>query len=344
MSLLKPRVFYVMALGKLRPEADTMSNLDEINKAKEKLRGFINRTGIIYSYSFSKMIGAQIFLKAENMQKTGSFKIRGAYNRISRLNDEERKYGVIAVSAGNHAQGVALAASVFGIKATVVMPESVPKNKVQATRNYGAEVIMHGNSIEESKKFALENAKKGQTFIHPYDDPMVIAGQGTIGLEMIEDEPQLDTIIVPVGGGGLISGIAIALKSIKPSIRLIGVEIKGYESVRLSINSGKIVEVHGGTTIADGIAINTCGNLPYEIIRKYVDDIVTVSEKETEESICLLLERSKLLTEGAGAIGMAALLSGEIKARAGERIGIVLSGGNIELELLRMMIENHKKM
>jgi len=309
-----------------------MATFEEIKEAREKLAGIVNKTNLIYSSEFTRVSGTEVYFKAENMQRAGTFKIRGAYNKISSLKDEEKKNGIIAVSAGNHAQGVALAASIFGIKSTIVMPETVPRNKITATKSYGAEVIIHGHSIEEAKRFAFERKAKEQTFVHPYDDSMIIAGQGTIGIEMIEELPELETIIVPVGGGGLISGIAIAAKTLKPSIKVIGVEIEGYESVRISINNGKIVQVPGKPTIADGVAINTCGELPYEIIKRYVDDIVVVLEKETQESLMLLLMKNKLLVEGAGGVGLAALLSGRIKVKSREKIGIVLSGGNIELE------------
>ncbi|MGE5328373.1 MAG: threonine ammonia-lyase [Deltaproteobacteria bacterium] len=315
-----------------------MVTFEEVKKVQEKLEGVINKTNLIYSSQLSTISGTKVYFKPENMQKTGSFKIRGAYNKISSLSDEEKNKSIIAVSAGNHAQGVALAASIFGIKSTVVMPKSVPQYKIHAAKNYGAEVIIQGNSIEEAKKFALQRQGKEQIFIHPYDDSKIIAGQGTIGIEMLEELPGLETIIVPVGGGGLISGIAIAAKALKPSIKIVGVEIEGYESVRLSISTGKVVEVPGKPTIADGIAINTCGDLPYEIIKRYVDDIIIVSEKETKESLFLLLQRAKILVEGAGAVGLAALLSERTKIKKGEKVGIVLSGGNLELEKLRKLI------
>lgn len=317
-----------------------MVTLEDIKKAGGKLTGVTSVTPVIYSDTISEIIGTNAFFKLENLQKTGSFKVRGAYNKISSLNEKEREKGVIAVSAGNHAQGVAYAASMFGMKATVVMPESVPKNKVEATKGYGADVIIHGKSIEESKRFAIEkNIKEGQIFIHPYDEPLVIAGQGTVGAEMLEEIPDLDTIIVPVGGGGLISGIAIAAKNIKPAIRIVGVEIEGYESVKLSINQGKIVQVPGTKTIADGIAINTCGELTYKIIKKYVDNIIVVSEEDVKEGVLILLDKAKVLAEGAGAVGLSAFLSGRLKIDTREKVGIVISGGNIDLQNLKMVIE-----
>lgn len=315
-----------------------MINLDHIKKAARTLDGIIHRTQLIYSSTLSHLTGGSIYLKTENLQKTGSFKVRGAYYKIAGLTDEERNKGVVAVSAGNHAQGVAFAASSFGIKSTIVMPEFAPMAKIVATMNYGAEVILYGKNIDQAKDKALELALKGMTFIHPYDDPGIVAGQGTVGIEMLEDNPELDTIIVPVGGGGLISGIAIAAKAIKPSIKVIGVEIEGYDALKLSMEKGARVCVPGRLTLADGIAVGTCGEIAYEMASKFVDQIVVISDDQISSAILWLLERAKYVVEGAGAAGLAAVLANKIKV-VGEKVGVILSGGNIDFSMLQLIID-----
>lgn len=310
----------------------------EIVKAKKILERIVHRTDMIFSNTFSSISGGMVYLKAENLQKTGSFKIRGAYYKISTLSEEEKKLGVAAVSAGNHAQGVALAASMFGIKSTIVMPEFAPMAKIVATRNYGAQVILHGRNIDQAREKAFELAAKGMVLVHPFDDPYVIAGQGTVGIEMLEDVPDIDAIIVPVGGGGLISGVAAAVKKIKPSIKIIGVEVEGYDALKLSLQKGQKLCVAGKVTLADGIAVGVCGDIAFETIKEYVDQIVVVSDEEVSAAILWLLERAKYVVEGAGAVGVAAILANKINV-AGSKVGVVLSGGNIDLSMLQLIID-----
>jgi threonine dehydratase len=310
---------------------------DDVEAAMELLRGIINRTPMEYSSSFSKLTGSSVYLKMENLQKTGSFKIRGSYNKISRLSPEQKAKGVIAASAGNHAQGVALSATLNGIKSTVVMPQYASLAKIAATKNYGAEVVLFGNTFDDAFAKAIElQGQRGMTFIHGYNDPLVIAGQGTIGLEIAEDE-KLDYFIVPVGGGGLISGIAIALKHLMPSVKIIGVQSAAFPSFAESFRKKSIVLSSVGETIADGIAIRQPGEIAFKIVTSLVDDILTVRENEIVEAMFLLLERSKLLVEGAGAAPLALLLSGRLNLR-GKKVGLLLSGGNVDLHLVRKMI------
>ncbi len=315
-----------------------MITLEDIKKAARTLDGIIHKTQFLYTSTLSQLTGGSIYLKTENLQKTGSFKVRGAYYKIASLTDGERSKGVVAVSAGNHAQGVAFAASRFGIKSIIVMPEFAPVAKIVATMNYGAEVILHGKNIDQAKEKALELALKGMTLIHPYDDPYVIAGQGTIGIEMLEDNSALETIIVPVGGGGLVSGIAIAAKSIKPGVKIIGVEVEGYDSLKISLDEGKRVCVPGRLTLADGIAVGICGDIPFGVIKEKVDEIVVVSDDDISSAMFWLLERAKYVVEGAGAAGLAAILAKKI-GLAGNKVGVVLSGGNIDLSMLQLIID-----
>ncbi|MEM3852125.1 MAG: threonine ammonia-lyase [Methanomassiliicoccales archaeon] len=309
----------------------------DIEDAVNRLRGVINRTPFEFSASFSKMVGAAVYLKMENLQKTGSFKIRGAFNKISRLTEAQRERGVITASAGNHAQGVALSASLNGIKSVVVMPQYASLAKIAATKNYGAEVILHGQTFDDALSKAKEvQQEQGLTFVHGYNDPLVIAGQGTIGIEVCE-ENELDYFIVPVGGGGLISGIALAIKQISPKTKIIGVQAESAPSFAESFRQGRQVAVRQRDTIADGIAIKHPGEIAFSICKALVDDILTVSEDEIVEAMFLLLERSKLLVEGAGAAPLALLLSRKFKAD-GKKIGVLLSGGNVDLNLTRKMI------
>ncbi len=314
-----------------------MVTFEDILEAQRLLRGVIHRTEFTFSKTFSDITGSSIYLKTENLQKTGSFKIRGAFNKIARLSDGERKKGIVAVSAGNHAQGVAHAASLFGLKSVIVMPESAPIAKMMATKNYGAEVILRGKNLEQARDAALEIASDGMVFIHPYDDPDIIAGQGTIGLEMLDDIPDLDTIIVPVGGGGLISGIAAAAKNINPSVRIIGVEAEGYNWLKLSLESGKKVDAEGKHTLADGIAVKAAGELTLSVAREMVDQVVVVSDNEVSSAILWLLERSKLVVEGAGAAALAAVIANKVNVSG--KTGVVLTGGNIDLNMLQLIID-----
>jgi len=315
-----------------------MVTIEEIYQARQKLKDIVHYTPCVSSKTFSQICENQVFLKTENQQRTGSFKIRGAYNKIVNLSDDEKKQGVIAASAGNHAQGVALAASAYGISSTIVMPESTPLAKVIATKGYGANVLLHGANYDEAYQKAMEIQKEtGATFIHPFDDTDVIAGQGTIGLEILEQVSEADIVIAPVGGGGLLAGLAVAIKSINPKVKVIGVEAETSNSMQFSIDQKKISTIQIQNSIADGIAVKTPGSITYEIISKYVDDIVTVSELEIANAILMLLERTKMIVEGAGAVGVAALLHHKILDK-NKKIVSVVSGGNIDTHMLAKII------
>lgn len=311
----------------------------DIKEAYSSLGDVVHHTPLIRSNTFSRMTGGEVYLKLENLQRTGSFKIRGAYYAISKLKDEIKARGCIAASAGNHAQGVAYAASSSGVTATIVMPEFSPVAKIQATRGYGAEVVLHGKTYDEAVIKALEICEKSKSvFLHSFDDLKVIAGQGTIGLEMLEDVSDLDAVVVPVGGGGLISGISIALRNIKPNIKIYGVQASGAASMVRSIAEKKIVELQGVNTIADGIAIKRPSNLTFELSRELVNEIVLVDDDDICHAIFLLLERCKQVVEPAGAVGLAALLSGKIDVKE-KKVGVVISGGNIDMPMLTRIIE-----
>lgn len=313
--------------------------LCEIKKAQENIKGVARRTPLFYSSTFTRESGYNVYLKCENKQKTGAFKIRGAYNKIVSLTEEEKKRGVIASSAGNHAQGVAYAATAFGIKSTIVMPETAPQAKVQATKGYGSQVIQHGEVYDECYSKALEVQKEtGATFIHPFNDNEVIAGQGTIGIEILEDLPDVDAIVVPIGGGGLISGIAVAAKAIKPDIKIIGVQPSIIASSKASLEKGEIVTLPGVKSLADGISVNTPGDLAFQYMKKYVDDIVTVSEDEIAYGIFCLIERCKLIAEGAGAAAIAAILSNKVEVK-GKNVVALISGGNIDIAAVSKIID-----
>ena len=287
--------------------------LQMIEEARERLKGVAQKTGLSYTNSVSRTADCRVYLKLENHQRTGSFKLRGAYNKVATLTDEERDRGVIAASAGNHAQGVALAASSYGCKSTVCMPKHAPLMKIAATKGYGADVVLHGDFFDEAAAKAAELAEKHDyTFVHPFNDPYVMAGQGTVGLEVLEQLPETEVIVVPVGGGGLISGIDVAAKSINPKIKIIGVQAANMPSMQRSVKDGKIAACNGKATLADGIAVKTPGELTFDICRRYVDDIVTVDEGEIAEAILWLIERVKTVAEGAGASPVAALMNGKI--------------------------------
>ena len=319
------------------PGAPTIA---DIWRAREFLRGQIGETPMLHSRTFSAMSGAEVYLKAENLQRAGSFKIRGAINKIARLSDAERARGVITASAGNHAQGVAIAAQSVGIPCTIVMPDNAPLAKVMATQGYGAQVVLQGATYDDAYAHARDiQSQTGATFIPAFDDADIIAGQGTLGLEMIEAVPDADVIIVPVGGGGLISGIAIAAKSLHPDVQIIGVQASGADSAKRSLDAGEIVPVHKVSTIADGISTKRPGDLNFAIMRDYVDQIVTVDDVATSGAILLLLERCKLLVEGAGAVGIAALLKPGLLDLVGKRVVVVLSGGNIDMNMVGRFIE-----
>ena len=312
--------------------------IELVKEASRRLRGVLSPTPIVHSTSLSRIFGVELFLKLENLQKTGSFKVRGAYNRIASLPDDERARGVITASTGNHAQAVAWAARLLGVKSLVVMPEDVPIVKHVAARGYGAEIVFSGKTFDESFRYALElSAERGMTFIHPFDDRLVMAGQGTIGLEILEEMPDVDTVVVPVGGGGLISGIAGALKESGARIKVIGVEAGASSTCIESLKEGRPVDVSLRPTIADGIAIKRVGERTLPMIKKYVDGVVAVSEDAIAASILMLLERKKLIVEGAGAVPLASVMEGKLPEDAGKTV-LVLSGGNIDVTTLDRVI------
>ena len=313
-----------------------MAKLEAFIKAKEKLSKVLLETHLIYSPIFSKESGNKVFIKPENLQKTGSFKIRGAYNKISNLTDAEKKRGVIASSAGNHAQGVAYGAKESGIKAVIVMPKSTPLIKVESTKQYGAEVILHGDVYDDAYKKAKElEEKEGYVFVHPFNDEDVLDGQGTIALEILEELPETDIILVPIGGGGLISGIACAAKILKPEIKIIGVEPEGAASAYEAIKENKVVELKEANTIADGTAVKKIGDLNFEYIKKYVDEIITVSDYELMEAFLLLVEKHKIIAENSGILSLAALKKLKEKNK---KVVSVVSGGNIDVLMISSMI------
>jgi len=316
-----------------------MIDVDDVREARERVRETSRHTPLDYSHTFSEMTGAEVHLKLENFQRTGSFKIRGATNRIETLSAAQREAGVVTASAGNHAQGVALAATRSGVDAKIVMPEHAPISKIKATRGYGAEVVLHGADYNEAAEHAHEIERaEDRTYVHAFDDEMVMAGQGTIGLEIVEDCPEVDTVVVPIGGGGLISGIATAVAAERPEARVVGVQAEGASSVAPSLEKGEIHELDGVDTIADGIATRRVGDRTFEVIRERVDEVVTVSDPEIAMAITYLLERSKTLVEGAGAVSLAALLSGAIDHEDGEVIVPALCGGNIDLNTLTTVV------
>ena len=313
-----------------------MAKLEAFIKAKENLSKVLLETHLIYSPIFSKESGNKVFIKPENLQKTGSFKIRGAYNKISNLTDAEKKRGVIASSAGNHAQGVAYGAKESGIKAVIVMPKSTPLIKVESTKQYGAEVILHGDVYDDAYKKAKElEEKEGYVFVHPFNDEDVLDGQGTIALEILEELPETDIILVPIGGGGLISGIACAAKILKPEIKIIGVEPEGAASAYEAIKENKVVELKEANTIADGTAVKKIGDLNFEYIKKYVDEIITVSDYELMEAFLLLVEKHKIIAENSGILSVAA--TKKIKEKD-KKVVSVISGGNIDVLMISSMI------
>lgn len=311
---------------------------EEIELARSKIQGTILRTPMIYSDTFSKLTGKEVFLKLENLQKTGSFKIRGAYYKLSQLTPSLRKKGVVAASAGNHAQGVALASSLLGIHSTIVMPEGVSLAKQMATQAYGGEILLFGQNTDEALGYAKKLAREGRPLIHPFDDEQIIAGQGTIGLEIIEEVPGVEAILVPIGGGGLISGIASIVKKKKPGVKIIGVQSIHAPSAFYSMKRKKIVEVRVKPTLADGIAVQRIGEITFPIIQKGVDEIVMVNEDEIASAILQLMERKRIVAEGAGAVPLSALLSRRLKTRL-KKIVLVISGGNIDFHLLDRIIE-----
>lgn len=311
-----------------------MISVERIQHAAEVLKGKVIRTPLIHSPSLSQLFGGEIYLKLENLQKTGSFKIRGATYYVLTKKDKIGPGGVVTASAGNHAQGVALAARQARIPATIVMPEWASISKQEATRGYGGDVVIEGKNLGESLKKAEEMTLEGKTFIHPFDNPDIITGQGTIALEIMEDLKEIDMIIVPIGGGGIISGIASFVKSIKPTINVIGVQSTACPSAYESFHRGEITRVSSEYSIADGISVKQVGALNFEMIRKFVDDVVLVEEDQIAAAILLLLERKKILAEGSGAVSLAALLNGSVKIPQRSRVVLLISGGNVDSCLL----------
>ena len=314
--------------------------LTNIEDAQGRLKGIIIPTPMISDARLSREIGAKAHLKAESLQMSGSFKIRGAYNKISRLSDGEKKRGVICASAGNHAQGVALAASLNEISSIIVLPVTAPLTKIQATKNFGGVVVLHGATFDEAVAHSRElQEKHGYTYVHAFDDEFVVAGQGTIGLEIVEALPGVTTVVVPIGGGGLISGIATAVKTLKPNARVIGVQAENAAWVNPSLKAGRPVKVEIGQTIADGIAVKTPGELTLPIICEYVDEVVEVSEEEIARGIFTCVQNNRLVVEGAGGAALAALLAKKIKIAPDDTVCAVLSGGNIDANLLARVLE-----
>lgn len=318
---------------------NSVLKFSDVVTAKNRLRGVTKNTSLMSSKSFSTMSGANIFLKLENLQTTGSFKVRGAYNKLATLTNEEKEKGVVAASAGNHAQGVAYSARQLGMKSTIFMPIFTPPLKVIATQGYGANVILTGESFDDAFAASQEYCKEhNATYIHPFNDPMIIAGQGTIGLEIYEQLPDVDAVVIPIGGGGLIAGVALTLKEMNPKIKIIGVEAEGAASMLASIKNKKITTLSHISTIADGISVKTPGILTYELVQNLVDEIVTVSDTEIAHTAYLLLQRAKILAEPSGVTSMAAALFKKYDF-VGKNVVPIISGGNINMQLLEQIVE-----
>ncbi|MGA8870154.1 MAG: threonine ammonia-lyase [Candidatus Acidiferrales bacterium] len=316
-----------------------MVTLETIRAARDRIRDSVFLSPFMRSETFSKLTGNSIYLKLENLQMTGSYKERGALNKILLLTDDEKRRGVIAASAGNHAQAVAYHATKRGIAAQICMPLTTPIVKVTATREFGGEVILAGTNYDETCQEALRRcAEGGLTFIHPFDDEAVIAGQGTVGIEMLEQQPDIEVLVIPVGGGGLIGGIACAAKEMKPTIQVVGVQTSKLPSMKAALEHGGPVTLPPRVTIAEGIAVRCAGSVTYPLVKKYVDEIVTVDDEEIANAILLLLEKEKTLAEGAGAVATAAVIQHKISAR-GKKVGVLVGGGNIDVSLLSRIIE-----
>jgi len=311
---------------------------EEIEKAKSMQGEEIRKTSLFHSIFFSKLIGSDIYLKSEFQQKTGSFKIRGAYYKIKSLTAKEKKNGVVAASAGNHAQGVAFASSLEKIPCTIVMPEHASPSKIAATRGYGANIILHGTTYDESWTKAKEISEKtGAKIIHAFDDPQIIAAQGVIGLEILDELPDVDEIYLPIGGGGLAAGVLIAVKTMNPKIKVIGVQSKAFPAMKESLSSGSLKSTEGKRTIADGISVQKPGELTFSIIKDLIDDIVLVDDSQIIKAMFLLMERSKIVIEPAGAVGIAYLLDN--KPAPGKKIVTILAGGNVDMYLLGQIVD-----
>ncbi len=317
-----------------------MVTLENIYKAKEQIEGVVVNTPLAYAPYLSEVAGSEVYLKKENLQITGAFKIRGAYNKIASLSQEQKEGGVVAASAGNHAQGVALSAQKFGIKAVIVMPESTPLTKVNGVKHFGAEVILAGSNYDEAYAYAKEYAQKHSlTFVHPFEDSEVIAGQGTVALEILEKCTELDAVIIPIGGGGLIAGMATAIKSLNPNIEVIGVSAHGAPAFKNSYELQRAIDSTAVRTIADGIAVRDTSKITLKYALKYVDTIIGVDDEEIASAILFLLEKQKLVVEGAGSVGVAALLHNKLLHLKDKKVAVVLSGGNVDVTLLSVIIE-----
>ena len=327
-----------------------MLNLAKINEAQKRIRDIVVETPLAYAPYLSEHAGCDVYLKKENLQITGAFKIRGAYNKIASLSDTERACGVIAASAGNHAQGVALSAAKFNTKALIVMPESTPLTKVNGVKHFGAEVLLHGANYDEAYLYAVSHAEKySMTFVHPFEDSDVIAGQGTVALEILKECEEVDAVVIPVGGGGLIAGMSAAIKEINPAIEVIGVSASGAPAFKNSYTLKEAVDTTSVRTIADGIAVRDTSSVTLEYALKNVDKIISVDDEEIASGILFLLERQKLVVEGAGAVGVAALLHNKLPELKDKKVAVVLSGGNMDVTLLSVIIEkgllkSHRKM
>lgn len=318
----------------------TKVTLEDVKKAQDTIKDIVKKTDILESTKLSSMTGANVYYKCENLQKTGSFKVRGACNKIANLTDEEKANGVIASSAGNHAQGVALGAKMNGIEATIVMPQTAPLAKVTATKSYGANVVLEGLVYDDAYAKALEIQKEtGATFLHPFNDEYVIAGQGTIALEIFEQmNNKVDTILCPIGGGGIIAGVAVAAKSLNPNVKIIGVQTANIPSMHESMKAGKVTTAFKATSVADGISVKTVGELTFNIVKDLVDDVILVEEGEIAEGLLFLMENQKVVAEGSGAVTTAAILSGKYIPKKNENVVCIISGGNIDINTLNRII------
>lgn len=318
----------------------TKVTLQDIKDARETIKDIVKKTDVLESTRLSNMTGANVFYKCENLQKTGSFKVRGACNKIANLTEKEKANGVIASSAGNHAQGVALGAKMSGIKATIVMPATAPLAKVTATKGYGAEVVLNGLVYDDAYAKAVEIQKEtGATFLHPFNDKYVIAGQGTMALEIFEQlENNVDTILCPIGGGGIIAGVAVAAKALNPNVKIVGVQTANIPSMKASMENGKVTTAFNATTIADGIAVKTPGDITFEIIQELVDEVVVVEEDEIAQAMLFLMENQKVVAEGSGAVTTAALLSKKYEPKKDENVVCIISGGNVDVNTLYRLI------
>jgi threonine dehydratase len=317
-----------------------MVTLADVEQARARIGDAIFLSPCAKSEMLSQLTGCEVFLKLENLQMTGSFKERGSLNKILQLSASEKAAGVITASAGNHAQGVAHAARISGIRATIVMPETTPMSKIRGTREFGADIILHGAGYDQAYAKACDlQRQKGCTFIHAFDDPEVIAGQGTIGLELLQQVPEMDLVVVPVGGGGLLAGIATAIKALRPQVRLVGVEAERMPAMQASLAAGRVCPARAANTLADGIAVSRVGRHTLPILQQWVAEIVTVTEEQIANAVMVLLEREKTLAEGAGAVGFAALCNNRVRDIENRKVVILISGGNIDMTLLSKIIE-----